>query len=341
VSAAALAGAAAAGPTAVNAITLAAAAAPDRAPARPGVGLLWMALAATLFAVMNFFVRVASAHVPWTEVAASRALVGGAIALGVARARGAPLTIDPRDRRLGWARSICGTGAMLCTFYTLGAPAIALGDVVTLGATGPIFIALLSPRLLGERSGRGLWLSTLAAFAGVALVAGPTLRLSGGLALIATLGALFSAVAMIWLRKLGSGATSAPAAPGEGRAASPTPRRPTPEAIALHFSLVAAAVMMALSIPTFRAPDGHGALLLLAAGLSGGLAQLAMTHAYALDHAARLGTAGYLTVVLSHVLGAVFLDEAPSAHQLAGTTLVTLAGVGIAFEALRGSPVRK
>jgi hypothetical protein len=34
---------------------------------------------------------------------------------------------------------------MVFTFYTLGAPAIALGDAVTLGATSPIFIALLSP----------------------------------------------------------------------------------------------------------------------------------------------------------------------------------------------------
>lgn len=311
--------AAAAGPSAASAIALAAAATPARASGGPGVGLLWMALASVLFAMMNVLVRLGSARVPWTEVAASRALVGGVIALSVARARGAPLVIDRRDRALGWARSLCGALAMLCTFYCLGAPTIALGDVVTLGATGPIFIALLSPRLLGERSGRQLWLATLAAFAGVALVAGPTLRLAGDLALLATLGAFFSALAMIWLRKLGAGA-----------------RRAGPEAVALHFSIVAATVMIVLSIPTFRAPDAHGALFLLGAGLTGGLAQLAMTHAYALDQAARVGTVGYLTVILSPVLGATILDEAPSAYQLAGMALVTFAGVSLAFEALSG-----
>ncbi len=73
---------------------------------------------------------------------------------------------------------------------------------------------------------------------------------------------------------------------------------------------------------------------MLATGLTGGLAQLAMTHAYSLDQAARLSTLGYLTVALSHGFGAVFLDEPPSAHQLAGTTLVIAAGVLLASQAL-------
>lgn len=317
-------GAVAAHPPAASAIALAEAKELEEREARglratnPFAGLLWMAVASALFAFMNLFARLASAHVPWPEVAASRALVGAATALGFALARRAPLAVDPRDRALSWARSLCGTAAMVCTFFTLGAPSIALGDVVTLGATSPIFVALLSPRLLGERSGRGLWLATLGAFAGVALVAGPQLQLAGHLAMVATAGAMASALAMIWLRRLGSGS-----------------RRASPEAIALHFSLVGAALMIALSVPVFQVPDGAGAILLLATGLTGGLAQLAMTRAYALDRAARVGTVGYLGVALSHVLGAAWLAETPSPHQLAGALLVTAAGLGLAFEALR------
>lgn len=287
---------------------------------RPASGMLWMALASALFALMSVGARLASEHVPWPEVAASRALVGAATAIGVALARGASLRLDRRDRALAWARTLCGTVAMVCTFFTLGAPLLALGDVVTLGATSPIFVALLAPRLLGEKSSRGLWLATLGAFGGVALVAGPQLALAGHLALIATAGAVASALAMIWLRKLGAG----------GRHASP-------EAIATHFSLVAGAAMLALSIPGFKVPDATGALLLLGTGLSGGLAQLAMTRAYALDQAARVGTVGYLGIALSHVLGAIVLGEAPGPHQVAGATLVTAAGVGLALGALRGA----
>lgn len=309
-------GAVAAHPPEASAIVLAAER-NDRAP-RPLAGILWMILAQSLFAAMNVLARLASARVPWTEVAASRMLIGAATALGVGLARGAPLSMNRRDRRLSWARSLCGTGAMFCTFYALGAPGIALGDAVTLGATSPIFVALLAPRLLGERSRPGLWLATLLAFAGVALVAAPQLAIAGDLAFIATLGAFFSACAMIWLRKLGEGGSQA-----------------SPEAIAFHFSLVGSAATVVLSIPGFRAPDLLGLALLIATGVAGGLAQLAMTRAYALDRAARIGAIGYVGVVLSHVLGAVWLGEAPSAHQLLGTALVLAAGLWLAAQALR------
>ncbi|WP_437683753.1 DMT family transporter [Sorangium sp. So ce131] len=309
-------GAVAAHPPGASAIVLAAER--DGPAIRPLAGVLWMVLAQALFAAMNVLARLSSARAPWPEVAASRTLVGAATALGVALARRAPLTMHRGDRRLAWARSLCGTGAMLCSFYTLGASQIALGDAVTLGATSPIFVAILAPRLLGEQSSRGLWLATLLAFAGVALVAGPKLSIAGDVALIATIGATFSAFAMIWLRKIGAGA-----------------RRASPESIALHFSLVASAVMVALSIPGFRAPDALGLVLLVATGLAGGLAQIAMTRAYALDSAARIGAIGYVGVVLSHVLAAAWLGEIPSAAQLLGTTLVMAAGLWLAAQGLR------
>ena len=38
----------------------------------PLAGMLWMALSSSLFAVMNVLTRLASARVPWSEVAAVR-----------------------------------------------------------------------------------------------------------------------------------------------------------------------------------------------------------------------------------------------------------------------------
>ncbi|WP_437496515.1 DMT family transporter [Sorangium sp. So ce1099] len=309
-------GAVAAHPPGASAIVLAAER--EGRGSDPTAGVLWMILAQALFAAMNVLVRVSSEHAPWPEVAASRTLVGAATALGVAFVRRAPLSMGRSDRRLTWARSLCGTGAMLCGFYTLGTPQIALGDAVTLGATSPIFVAILAPRMLAERSSPRLWLATLLAFAGVALVAAPKLAIAGEIALIATLGAVFSAFAMIWLRRIGASGT-----------------RASPESIALHFSLVASAAMIALSIPVWRTPDALGFVLLIGTGLAGGLAQLAMTRAYALDSAARIGAIGYVGVVLSHVLAAAWLGEIPSARQLLGTALVMAAGLWLASQALR------
>jgi drug/metabolite transporter (DMT)-like permease len=297
-----------------------------------------MAFASSLFAVMNLLARVASTRVPWIEVAAARSLVGALAALAVAAARRAPLKVY--DQPKAWARSLSGTGAMLCGFYTLGAPAIALGDAATLAATTPIFIALLSPWLLRERSSRLTWIAIVVAFAGAALIIGPQLHIAGSVAAIATTGAFLSALAMIWLRKL-SGLTNPPKPArgveiGDASAAfGARAARESPEAIVLHFSIVAAVILTALALPTWRAPDAEGAALLAGAGLTGGLAQLAMTRAYALDRAARVGVVSYLGIALSHVFGATVLDELPRLNQAVGAALIVAAGISIAFGALR------
>jgi drug/metabolite transporter (DMT)-like permease len=288
--------------------------------ASPLAGILWMTVASALFAVMNVLVRLSSACVPWSEVAAVRGIVGAAVAVAVARTRGVALVIH--DRRLGWARSLFGTGALLCGFYAMGSPGMALGDAVTLQSLSPIFVALLAPALLGERGGRRVWIATAAAFVGVALVAGPSFHVAARPAVIATLGAFLSAMAMIWLRRLGRKG-------GSGAAAE------SPEAIVAHFSIVAATVTTLLALRDPRAPDAIGALMLASTGVTGGLAQIAMTRAYALERAARLGPVSYLGVVLSHAGGTLLLGEPTGPAQLAGTALVVGSGVVLAIAAMR------
>lgn len=290
----------------------------------PLAGIAWMALASALFAVMNLLVRLCSARMPWAEVAAARSLVGAAVVVLVARAQGARLTTH--DRRLSWGRSLFGTGALLCGFYAMGFRGLPLGDAVTLAALSPIFIALLAPLLLGERGGLRVWVATPVAFVGVALVAGPSFSASDAgaqlAAAVATLGALLTAMAMIWLRRLGRGAA-----------------KESPEAIVVHFSLVAALASSLFAARDLRAPDAASALLLAATGLAGGLAQLAMTRAYALERAARVGPVSYLGVVLSHLGSAALLGERVGPVQVAGAALVVGAGVVLAVAALRDPAV--
>jgi drug/metabolite transporter (DMT)-like permease len=112
-----------------------------------------MILAQLCFAAMNVFTRLGSRHVPWPEIAAARFLVGAGIAIGLAATRGVSLRVT--DRRGTWRRSIYGTMAALGAFYALSSPSIGVGDAATLGATAPIFVAMLAGPLLGERSTGG------------------------------------------------------------------------------------------------------------------------------------------------------------------------------------------
>ena len=282
------------------------AAEPETAHHQAGLG--WMLLAQVCFAVMNVSARLAGGDLPWPEVAAARFLVGVLLALLLARARGVSLRIT--DRRASWARAIFGTLSALCTFYALTSSRIHLADAVTLGATAPIFVALLAPWLLGEPRSRSVGVAVVIAFAGVALVLQPRFQSAIGVAAIATLGALFYAFAMLLLRRLGAGESG--------------------EAVVLHFSLVALATTLVLSIPVWRTPSPRAALCLLGTGLAGGGAQLAMTRAYSLDSAARVSALTYLGILFTVILAIPVFGEHPTLTQVAGALAVIGAGLLLA-----------
>ncbi len=273
----------------------------------------WMILAQLFFAAMNLTTRLGAHALPWQEIAAVRFVVGALVAVVVARGRGTSLRIT--DQRNAWLRSLFGTCSALGTFYALASPRISVGDAATLGATGPIFVALLSAPLLGEPVGGHLTLAVLTAFAGVVAVVQPSFQSAAPVALAATSGAVFFALAMIWLRKLG---------PNESG-----------EAVVFHFSVVAAVVMLGLSLPGWQTPDRTSLLFVLGTGLSGGLAQVAMTRAYALDRAARVSALGYLSIVLTHALAIPLFGERTTLLQVMGTALVIGGGLLVSYDARR------
>ena len=274
-------------------------------------GLGWMLLAQVCFAVMNVSARLAGGDLPWPEVAAARFLVGATLAVVLARARGVSLRIT--DRRASWGRAIFGTLSALCTFYALTSPRIHLADAVTLGATAPIFVALLAPTVLGEPRSRAVGVAVVVAFTGVALVLQPRFQSAIGVATIATLGALFYAFAMMLLRRLGAGESN--------------------EAVVLHFSLVALVTTVGLTIPMWRTPSPRASLFLLGTGLAGGGAQLAMTRAYSLDSAARVSALAYLGILLTVLLAIPVFGERPSLPQMFGALAVIGAGLLLARSA--------
>lgn len=284
-----------------------------------------MALSAVLFAAMNFFARLASASAPWPLVGAARALTGALIAALVATARGVPLR--PRAPRRMWARSALGTSAMVCTFYALSRREMPLGDTTTLLNLTPVLLAVLTPTFLGERTGPRVFVAVAISLSGVALVLRPAALFGAAVATgtgalvagsVATLASVFGAFAMMALRRLG--------------------QSEAPEPIALHFSLVAAATFSLLALPTLRLPSAQDALYMFAAGVSAGLAQLAMTRAYALERAARVSAVSYLAVAASAAAGALALHEWPAPLTLCGMGLVVGGGLVIALDRAPAPP---
>jgi drug/metabolite transporter (DMT)-like permease len=275
-----------------------------------------MALAQLFFAGMNVCTRLGARDLPWSEIAAVRFLIGALIALAIAWVRGSSLRIS--DRPSTWRRSVYGTVAAVCTFYALASSRISLGDAATLTATGPIFVALLSGPLLGERVGGRAALAVALGFAGIVAVVRPSLTSAIPVAAIATTGAVFYALAMIWLRKIG---------PGESH-----------EAVVLHFSLVGMVTLLAMALPVWRWPDWGNGLLLLGAGLGGGGGQIAMTRAYSLHRAAPVTALSGLGIVLTHLFAIPIFGDRPSPWQIAGSLLVIAASLLLASGREPASP---
>ena len=290
---------------------------------RPGPGfcvraliapaIVWMVLSQLMFTAMNIFSRLGGQGLPWSQVAGARFLFGAIVAVLIARSKGSSLRTT--DRKNTWLRSLFGTAASFCFFYSVTSPRIPLGDAITLGATGPIFVALLAGPMLGEKVGRHISLAVVLAFLGVIGVVKPSFQSAADVAAIATLGALAYAFALMWLRKIGPSESS--------------------EAIVLHFSLVAAVANLAISIPVWVTPDLTGWLFLLGTGITVGIGQVAMTRAYSLSRAAPLSTLTYLSIVFTYLLAIPIFGERASELQLIGAALVILAGVILAYDVWR------
>jgi len=269
----------------------------------------WMLVAQLLFAVMALGARLGGRDLPWPEVCAARFLVGALTAYVVARVRQQPLHIT--NVREAWLRSGFGTLAAAGTFWVLAAPGLAIGDAVTLFATSPIFVALASPPFLGERVRPSHAAALALGFFGIAVVARPSFSTAGPIVAAGVATAVASATAMVWLRRIGPTESS--------------------EAVVLHFACVGFVVMALASIPVWRTPGAQDAAILGVTGLSAGLAQIAMTRAYALDRAARVSAIGYSGVVFTRVLALPVFGEIPTVVQALGSLMVVGSGVVLAL----------
>jgi drug/metabolite transporter (DMT)-like permease len=278
-----------------------------------------MAASAILFALMNFFARLASSSASWMTVGGVRALIGAFVALGVARLRGT--SVVAKDRTGMFWRSLFGTASMAATFYAVSSRTLALGDTVTLLNLTPIFLALFAPFVLRERTSAAVGLALVLSLGGVALIVHPRFEWettptgtgpsAATTATVAVMGAFFTSIAMMMLRRVG--------------------RTETPEAIAVHFSVFASVVLLLLSLFDLRMPTLRDAGFIAAAGVCAGFAQLAMTRAYTLERAARVSGMGCLSVVASALLGAVVLRERPPLGAVCGMILVVGGGLVVTF----------
>lgn len=216
------------------------------------------------------------------------------------------------------SRGTVGVVSMALGFVALAY--LPLPEAMTIGYASPLMIVVLAALILHETVRLYRWSAVIVGFVGIVIIVWPRLTLlSGGVssdaalfgAMLALLGAFFSAFAMIFVRSMVHTESTG--------------------TIVFYFS-VTAAVLSLVSLPFgWIVPTATQAALLLLTGLLGGVGQILMTSAYRHADAATIASFEYVSILWGVAFGFLLFDEAPSQSVILGGAIVVAAGIFIIF----------
>lgn len=280
-------------------------------------GVLLMLVAAALFSAMATFAGAAHRLDPGLSTVVTSAGRSG-VNLIALLLLGLP---DPRrlwgdGRPALWVRGVLGAASLLTYFAALAW--VGIGEAAFLNQTSAVWVAVLAPFVLGERTNRWTWLAVAGSMVGVGMLAQPR-ELPGdlpGRAAGLTSG-LFAAGAYLSIR----------------RASSTNP----PVVIVFYFTLVATVVSLGLAfglgVRWPRDPAVWGCLV--GSGLAATFAQLVMTEAYRVGRAGPVAAAGAAGPLLNTLAGWAVLGQVPDARAGMGMAVLLVSGVALPFLAAR------
>jgi drug/metabolite transporter (DMT)-like permease len=280
----------------------------------------WMLVAGFLFAAMGVFVKIGSTQFGAAELAFYRSLVTFVSVLAIVRYNKG--TVRTPHIGMHLIRAVVGAVSLIGYFHAIGE--LPLATAQTLNYTSPIFLAIGTVVVLGERFSGKLVAAILLGFAGVALLLRPTFQEGKeGAALIGLFSGVFASWAYLSVRAL-------------GRLGEPDWR------VVFWFGLVAAVICAAwqAATSTFHPLRWDNAWILLGMGAAGTLAQLAMTRAYRTGNTLVVSALSYSTLVFGALATALVWNERMAALEWAGMLVIVASGI-LAMKAERKEQVEE
>lgn len=243
-----------------------------------------MMAATFLFALMSVFVKLLHT-VALYEVVFCRAVVSAVF--GYALIRKKKLSIWGNNKPLLIFRGLAGTAGLILFFYTV--QEMPLATAVTLSYLAPLFTILMAGLISKDRTSFTQWAFFILAFVGVALMKGFDARISFLDLSIGVIGALCSASAYNFVRRLG--------------------KSDHPFVITFYFPIVALLIVTPYTIIHWVTPKGLEWIYLIGVGLTAHIAQICMTKAYQLEPPARVSQLTYLGSIYAIFFGVFLFQE--------------------------------
>ncbi|MGV2051701.1 DMT family transporter [Agrobacterium sp. 22-209-1] len=213
---------------------------------------------------------------------------------------------------LQFARVFFSTAELFCFYFAVAA--LPLADVMTYWLAAPIYVAALSPFLLGEKVGWRRWTAIAIGFVGVLIALKPSSASLTSAALFSILGSAAFAFMMLSGRQL----------------------RNTPDTVLAFWQIIGAA--LAGIVAVFLTPSGwlpvQSGFDLAFLGLLGVVAMTAhvlVNRALKLADAATVAPLQYTLLLWAVIFGWLFFNDVPQTSIVVGAGLIVLSGLYIFF----------
>jgi drug/metabolite transporter (DMT)-like permease len=251
---------------------------------------LWMLISAFAFACMSELAWALQERCHWMITALARTSLVLVFVTILAAVHRTPLVLwGPKTL---WMRSLTGSVSLLCSFYALHA--LPASDAIAITNTFPIWVAVLSWPILGERPSWEVWVAVFCSVVGAVMMNRPS---GGALNLgvaAACCSSFLSGLVVIGLNLL---------------------HRVPSQAIVVHFSAIATLFTLAalpqanVSWSDFTGLSSTAIALLLALGAAATVGQLFLTKAFAAGPASKVAIVALTQVVFCALFEFGILDR--------------------------------
>lgn len=263
-------------------------------------GASFIFISALLFSVNILIVKMLTAEtsIPVVEITFARFIFGLIVVSAYILWSGTPFR--PVNKKILCLRGFLNALAVLILFYSVEYTSITNANVLNM--TYPIFVALLSHALIGERFHRSAFIPLLLTAIGVYMVIQPDLGAIRPGDAIGLVSGLVAALAIIYLRVL----------------------RKTDETVVILFYLFAVGSLFLFLplVPLFVMPDAGAAVLLLLCSLSGVAAQYFLTEGYRFISAVGGSIVSASRVYIASFFGVIFFNDPVNLMLFVGTLLI-------------------
>jgi drug/metabolite transporter (DMT)-like permease len=230
--------------------------------------------------------------------------------------RGRLVELRLRGRRL----LLVASGFVLAlhwVFFFFAYKRLSVATVILIVYVGPVFMALLAPRILGEQLERSTIVALVLSVAGIAMIAVPAMRGRSPTGLIAALVAMASFVALVFVGK------------------KVVEEYQPPAVVVWQLGTAALFVSPALVTANRHAIASSLGTLATLGLVHTGLCGVLYFRAMQVVKAQHMGILAYLEPVTAVVWAWAFIEETPAILTLAGGALIIAAGLNIVMTGRR------